>query len=103
MTGFFAGIALIWGVLVAVLAVLVGWLLAAAVYRDATLLERDGSRTTILVAPWVWAVITFIGGVVPAVAYWLIHHGIVAGETRVMVGGYVLDNGPGSTAKGQDQ
>ena len=47
--------------------------LALGVYRDGDSLRPKGFQT-FLATPLIWAAATLIGGVIPALAYWFIHH-----------------------------
>jgi hypothetical protein len=47
--------------------------LALGVYRDGESLQIKGLKT-FLVTPVVWGLATLLGGIIPALAYWLIHH-----------------------------
>jgi ABC-type sugar transport system permease subunit len=84
---------------IAILGLVVGGFLAIGVYRDATKIESQGSgRTTLLMPPWVWAMAVFLGGVVTAVMYWLLHHGSVKGEfVASLADARTQSSGSGST------
>jgi hypothetical protein len=47
--------------------------LAIGVYRDAMKLTLKGSNT-FAAPPLIWSAATLIGGVLPVLVYWLIHH-----------------------------
>jgi len=59
-----------WAAAAAVFALVVNIFFALAVYRDA---YGHGSRV-VFVSPAVWGAATFLGGVLVATAYWLMHH-----------------------------
>ncbi|MYH82598.1 hypothetical protein F4009_08865 [Candidatus Poribacteria bacterium] len=61
-----------WGIVVAVLGILVNIVFAIAVYRDAVRLDR--TRTLIIAGPAIWGIATLFGGVVTAAIYWAMHH-----------------------------
>ena len=61
-----------WGIVVAVLSILVNIVFAIAVYRDAVRLDR--TRTLIIAGPAIWGIATLFGGVVTAAIYWAMHH-----------------------------
>ena len=61
-----------WGIVAAVLGILVNIVFAIAVYRDAVRLDR--TRTLIIVGPAIWGIATLFGGVVTAAIYWAMHH-----------------------------
>lgn len=60
-----------WGIVVAVLSILVNIVFAIAVYRDAVRLDR--TRTLIIAGPAIWGIATLFGGVVTAAIYWAMH------------------------------
>ena len=72
LLGALGSITVIWGVVVAVLGILVNIVFAIAVYRDAVRLDRI--RTLIIVGPVIWGIATLIGGVITAAIYWAMHH-----------------------------
>lgn len=53
--------------------IILHFLFAAAIARDAGNLYRLGMRPA-LVSPTTWAFATLLGGVVTAAIYWFIHH-----------------------------
>ena len=61
-----------WGIVAAVLGILVKIVFAIAVYRDAVRLDR--TRALIIVGPAIWGIATLFGGVVTAAIYWAMHH-----------------------------
>ena len=65
-------VTVLWGVVVAVLGILVHIVFAIAVYRDAVRLDR--TRTLIIAGPIIWGIATLFGGVVTAAIYWAMHH-----------------------------
>jgi len=98
MSGFTGFVVGAWAFLTAALAIVVGWFLAVGVYRDAMKLEAEAtSRKTILAPPWVWAAATFVGGILPAVTYWVLHHGAFKGEFVATIGD-ASSKGPGTVA-----
>ena len=62
-----------WASVITLLTVMVRVIFAFAVYSDALRLRRN-VRPTILVNPAMWLFATLIGGVLVAVAYWVLHH-----------------------------
>ena len=70
--GALGSVTVFWGVIVAVLGILVNIVFAIAVYRDAVRLDR--TRTLIIAGPLIWAIATLFGGVVTAAIYWAMHH-----------------------------
>ncbi len=62
-----------WTFVITLLIVLVRVVFAFAVYSDSLRLRRT-VRPTILVNPAMWLFATLIGGVLVAVAYWVLHH-----------------------------
>jgi len=70
--GTLSSVTVFWGVVVAVLGILVNIVFAIAVYRDAVRLDR--TRTLIIVGPVIWGIATLLGGVVTAAIYWAMHH-----------------------------
>ena len=74
-TGFLmtlAPVSVLWGIIAAVLVILVRIVFAIAVYRDAVRLDR--TRTLIITGPVIWGIATLIGGVITAAIYWAMHH-----------------------------
>lgn len=67
-----SSVTVFWGVVVAVLGILVNIVFAIAVYRDAVRLDR--TRTLIIAGPAIWGIATLFGGVVTAAIYWAMHH-----------------------------
>ena len=67
-----SSVTVFWGIVVAVLGILVNIVFAIAVYRDAVRLDR--TRTLIIVGPAIWGIATLFGGVVTAAIYWAMHH-----------------------------
>ena len=65
-------VTVLWGIVVAVLGILVHIVFAIAVYRDAVRLDR--TRTLIIAGPAIWGIATLFGGVVTAAIYWAMHH-----------------------------
>jgi len=61
-----------WSVVSFFAAVLIHLIFAAAVFRDASSLEKT-DNPPILVGPFVWALATLFGGVFVAAAYWVIN------------------------------
>ena len=72
LLGALGSITVIWGVVVAVLGILVNIVFSIAVYRDAVRLDR--TRTLIIVGPAIWGIATLFGGVFTAAIYWAMHH-----------------------------
>ena len=72
LLGVLGSITVVWGVVVAVLGVLVTIVFAIAVYRDAVHLDR--TRTLIIAGPVIWGIATLFGGEVTAAIYWAMHH-----------------------------
>lgn len=70
--GVLSSVTVFWGVVVAVLGILVNIVFAIAVYRDAIRLDR--TRTLIIAGPAIWGIATLFGGVVTAAIYWGMHH-----------------------------
>ena len=70
--GALASVTVLWGVIVAVLGILVHIVFAVAVYRDAIRLDR--TRSLIIAGPAIWGIATLFGGVVTAAIYWAMHH-----------------------------
>ena len=73
--GFWAAlgsVTVLWGIVVAVLGILVHVVFAIAIYRDAVRLDR--TRTLIIAGPIIWGIATLFGGVVTAAIYWAMHH-----------------------------
>jgi len=71
--GFGVGFGIVYTVAIAVLTFIINTVFAFAVDRDARRLTRSG-KNSVLVGPFIWAVATFIGGPIVAVAYWVVHH-----------------------------
>jgi hypothetical protein len=70
VTGGFGGFVFIyWGAILVVHA-----FFAIAVYKDATRLENSSEKKLVLVGPVIWAMATFVTGVVGALGYWVLHH-----------------------------
>lgn len=67
-----SSVTVFWGIVVAVLGILVNIVFAIAVYRDAVRLDR--TRTLIIAGPAIWGIATLFGGVVTAAIYWAMHH-----------------------------
>ena len=65
-------VTVLWGIVSAVLIILVHIVFAIAVYRDAIRLDRV--RTLIIVGPAIWGIATLVGGVITAAIYWAMHH-----------------------------
>ena len=65
-------VSVFFGVVVAVLGILVHIVFAIAIYRDAVHLDR--TRTLIIAGPAIWGIATLFGGVVTAAIYWAMHH-----------------------------
>ena len=72
LLGALGSVTVLWGVVVAVLGILVHIVFAIAVYRDAVHLDR--TRTLIIAGPAIWGIATLFGGVVTAAIYWAMHH-----------------------------
>ena len=72
LLGALGSVTVLWGVVVAVLGILVHIVFAIAVYRDAIRLDR--TRTLIIAGPAIWGIATLFGGVVTAAIYWAMHH-----------------------------
>ena len=70
--GTLSSVTVFWGIVVAVLGILVHIVFAIAVYRDAVHLDR--TRTLIIAGPMIWGIATLFGGVVTAAIYWAMHH-----------------------------
>ena len=70
--GALSSVTVFWGVVVAVLAILVNIVFAIAVYRDAARLDR--TRMLIITGPVIWGIATLFGGVITAAIYWAMHH-----------------------------
>ncbi|HXY37819.1 MAG TPA: hypothetical protein VEI07_26570 [Planctomycetaceae bacterium] len=71
--GFFGGFGVVYAILIAIATFIVHTLFAFAVDRDARRCKRRGEEL-ILAGPFLWALATFVGGPLVAVAYWLVHH-----------------------------
>lgn len=67
-----SSVTVLWGIVNAVLIILVHIAFAIAVYRDAIRLDRV--RTLIIAGPGIWSIATLVGGVVTAAIYWAMHH-----------------------------
>jgi hypothetical protein len=65
----------VWTILVVAVTAVVHIGFAMAVHRDAT---RLGDRV-MFVAPFLWAMGTLVGGVLSALAYWIIHYSSLSG------------------------
>ena len=70
--GALSSVTVLWGIVGAVLIILVHIVFAIAVYRDAIRLDRV--RTLIIVGPGIWGIATLVGGVITAAIYWAMHH-----------------------------
>ena len=70
--GALGSVTVFWGVVVAVLGILVNIVFAIAVHRDAARLDR--TRMLIITGPVIWGIATLFGGVVTAAIYWAMHH-----------------------------
>lgn len=70
--GALSSVTVFWGIVVAVLGILVNIVFAIAVYRDAVRLDQ--TRTLIIAGPMIWGIATLFGGVVTAAIYWAMHH-----------------------------
>ena len=70
--GALRSVTVLWGIVSAVLIILVHIVFAIAVYRDAIRLDR--TRTLIIVGPGIWGIATLLGGVITAAIYWAMHH-----------------------------
>jgi len=79
--GFLAGFVTIYTVTIAVVTFLIHTAFAFAVDRDARNVKRSGS-SLVLVGPFVWALATFVGGPLVAVAYWVVHHSSLRSERK---------------------
>lgn len=60
-----------------VLSIIVHVAFCLGVYRDASKIR------TVFVGPVMWAFATLLGGVFTAVAYWILHHSTLRGESKV--------------------
>ncbi len=67
-----SSVTVFWGIVVAVLGILVNIVFAIAVYRDAVRLDQ--TRALIIAGPAIWGIATLFGGVVTAAIYWTMHH-----------------------------
>ena len=67
-----SAVTVFWGIVVAVLGILVNIVFAIAVYRDAVRLDR--TRNLIIAGPVMWCIATLFGGVFTAAIYWAMHH-----------------------------
>ncbi len=70
--GALSSVTVFWGIVVAVLGLLINIVFAIAVYRDAVRLDQ--TRVLIIVGPMIWGIATLFGGVVTAAIYWAMHH-----------------------------
>lgn len=70
--GALSSVTVFWGIVVAVIGILVNIVFAIAVYRDAVRLDQ--TRTLIIAGPMIWGIATLFGGVVTAAIYWAMHH-----------------------------
>ena len=70
--GALSSVTVFWGIVVAVLGLLINIVFAIAVYRDAVRLDQ--TRVLIIVGPMIWGLATLFGGVVTAAIYWAMHH-----------------------------
>lgn len=62
-----------WGSLLTLITILIHVIFAIGILMNASRMRSTGGRT--FVAPgWIWALATLLGGVIPVLAYWLIHH-----------------------------
>ena len=70
--GALGSITVFWGIIAAVLGIVVNIVFAIATYRDAVRLDR--TRTLIIAGPVIWGIATLFGGVITAAIYWAMHH-----------------------------
>jgi NADH:ubiquinone oxidoreductase subunit 6 (subunit J) len=59
---------------------------AAGIYDDARKLRAQGG-STFAVGGWVWAFATLLGGILVALAYWVIHGSAVRSEQTLQTNG----------------
>ncbi|MBZ9613770.1 hypothetical protein [Rheinheimera maricola] len=68
---------LMWNFLPMIAALLVHLAFSAAVFNDANRLQKERGAV-VFVNSWLWSLAVLVGGVLVALAYWVIHHSNLA-------------------------
>jgi len=66
-----------WFFLTAIITVIVHLAFSAAVFNDASRLKENDAGPE-FVGPWLWCLAVLGGGLIAAVAYWLIHYSAIS-------------------------